>query len=144
MIRITTRLLLFSAIAGFVLVDAISQQRPAVPAVGDPRVGLKPGFLDAGTAARNIQLVKSLPKADGFFDPKTPAGTPVPPEPQPAATAAPGSGTANAAAPPEDQTAEAPNAQQPAGLNFANSDLAFARDHLFMGNFHGFNTYSVE
>ncbi|HUP21851.1 MAG TPA: DUF305 domain-containing protein [Thermoanaerobaculia bacterium] len=29
-------------------------------------------------------------------------------------------------------------------LNFANSDLAFARGTLFEGNFHGFNSYSVE
>jgi hypothetical protein len=30
------------------------------------------------------------------------------------------------------------------GLNFANSDLAFAGNHLFIGNFHGFNIYDIE
>ncbi len=30
------------------------------------------------------------------------------------------------------------------GLNFANSDLAFSGTHVFLGNFHGFNTYDVE
>lgn len=30
------------------------------------------------------------------------------------------------------------------GLNFANSDLAFQRNLLFLGNFHGFNFYDVE
>jgi hypothetical protein len=30
------------------------------------------------------------------------------------------------------------------GLNFANSDLAFQRHHLFLGNFYGFNFYDIE
>ena len=29
-------------------------------------------------------------------------------------------------------------------LNFANSDLAFSGNHLFMGSYHGFNTYDIE
>jgi hypothetical protein len=29
-------------------------------------------------------------------------------------------------------------------LNFANSDLAFQRDHLFLGNFNGLNFYTIE
>ena len=46
----------------------------------DPRVGLKPGLRDAGQVARHMELVASLPKPAGFFDPKTPAGLEVPPE----------------------------------------------------------------
>ena len=30
------------------------------------------------------------------------------------------------------------------GLNFANSDLAFSGQHLFVGNFNGFNIYDIE
>ncbi|HXG87439.1 MAG TPA: hypothetical protein VNJ02_03805 [Vicinamibacterales bacterium] len=30
------------------------------------------------------------------------------------------------------------------GLNFANSDLAFQDNHVFIGNFAGFNTYDIE
>jgi hypothetical protein len=30
------------------------------------------------------------------------------------------------------------------GLNYANSDLAFQRQHVFLGNFHGLNFYNVE
>src|SRR2546427_10843178 len=41
----------------------------------DLRVGLKPGFRDAGTAAFNLELIWSLPKPDGFFYPKAPAVT---------------------------------------------------------------------
>src|SRR5262249_53293479 len=58
---------------------AAAQERPAATS-NDPRVGLKPGFRDAGVAARGMQLVKSIPKPDGFFDPKSPVGTPTPPE----------------------------------------------------------------
>jgi hypothetical protein len=32
----------------------------------------------------------------------------------------------------------------PGGLDFANSDFAFQRNTLFLGNFHGFNFYDVE
>ena len=32
----------------------------------------------------------------------------------------------------------------PTRSNFANSDLAFSGEHLFVGNFHGFNTYDIE
>ncbi len=113
----------------------------------DPRVGLKPGFHDAGSVARNLELVWSLPKPDGFFDPKNPAGIPIPPEPSgqapidPAAASAQGGVAAQgAAAAPADPR----DAAVRAGLNFANSDLAFSRDHLILGSFHGFNTYSIE
>ena len=30
------------------------------------------------------------------------------------------------------------------GLNFANSDMAFRRADMFLGNFNGFNTYDIE
>ena len=35
----------------------------------DPREGLKPGKYDAGEAALNLKLVKSLRQPDGMFDP---------------------------------------------------------------------------
>jgi len=42
----------------------------------DPRAGLKAGFLDAGQAMSNLNLVATLPKPAGFFDPKNPSGLP--------------------------------------------------------------------
>jgi hypothetical protein len=105
----------------------------------DPRVGLKAGLKDAGEASRNLERVASMPKPEGFFDPRSPAGEATPPEPvakTPAAEAA-------AAAEPEPNPNQPPPRQR-SGLNFANSDLAFRGDHMFMGNFHGFNTYDVE
>src|SRR5262245_38253916 len=115
----------------------------------DPRVGLKPGFRDAGEAARNMQRVATLPKPEGFFDPKAPAGPvtppeqPVPPDGTPAAAE-----RDNTETPPADPNAPpgAPGAQpnrNPAIL-FANSDLAFSGDLMFVGNFNGFTVYNIE
>jgi hypothetical protein len=75
-----------------------AQQRPTKP--NDPRVGLKAGLRDAGEAASNMTRISSLPKPQGFFDPKNPAGLPIPAE-RPAApepnTAAAGANPAAAA-----------------------------------------------
>ena len=149
-------LLLSVVVAGRAQGPAVSQvERPAVssaPAArsSDPRVGLKPGLRDAGEAASNMELVATLPKPEGFFDPKAPAGTPTPPErtgrgrggqgddddddqPKPGAPSQP------------NEAEEAAARQRRANtLSFANSDLAFRGDHLFIGNFHGFNTYDIE
>ncbi len=133
-----TWFLCFSTILLVLVSKGGAQQRPATAA--DPRVGLKPGFQDAGTAIRNMELVRSLPKPDGFFDPKAPAGSPTPPEPPPNSQNNQGQAAAEPPAPPEGT----PPQPQPSGLNFANSDIAFSREHLVMGNFHGFNFYSIE
>jgi len=99
----------------------------------DPRVGLKPGLRDAGQAARNMELVATVFKPQGFFDPKMPAG-----EPTPAETPEPPPGQQQTPPPP-------PPAGRPASfLSFANSDLAFSGNHLFIGNFNGFNVYDVQ
>jgi hypothetical protein len=127
--------------ASVVLLSALSAGRAQQP---DPRVGLKPGLRDAGEAARNLQLVATLPKPEGFFDPNMPAGEPTPPERR---------RTAGETEPDPDPEPAQGGAQQPgaqtrppqrSGLNYANSDLAFRGDHLFIGNFHGFNTYDIE
>ena len=107
-----------------------AQQTPAVPAKNDPRVGLKPGYMNAGEAAKNLEKVATLGKPEGFYDPEAPAGTPTPPERDPKL-------------PPPDPN-EPPDPRFANMLGFANSDLAFSGTHAFMGNFHGFNTYDVE
>jgi hypothetical protein len=111
----------------------------------DPRVGLKAGLHDAGQAARNMELVSSLPKPEGFFDPKAPGGYPTPPERDPklppeseASTASTPAASGDASAP------EGTTPRPPTGLGFANSDLAFKGNLLFQGNYHGFNTYDIE
>jgi hypothetical protein len=105
-----------------------AQQKPAAP--NDPRIGLKPGLRDAGEAARNMERIATLPKPEGFYDPKQPGGAPTPPERDPNL-------------PPPDPN-EPPDPRFANMLGFANSDLAFSGNHLFMGSFHGFNTYDIE
>jgi len=109
----------------------------------DPRVGLKPGLKDAGVAALSMELVATLPKPPGFFDPKAPSGETTPPEEA-------------ESKPPEAADAKPPADQPPpgrgrgrgqrgggGGLNFANSDLAFRGSQLFVGNFSGYNAYDI-
>jgi hypothetical protein len=103
----------------------------------DPRVGLKPGLRNAGQAAWNMELVTSLAKPEGFFDPKEPAGEPTGPE---TSTTTASTDTTNK---PGAQPAPAP-ARPSNGLSFANSDLAFSGSLVFVGNFNGFNTYDIE
>jgi hypothetical protein len=124
------------------------QNPPVVPPDGptaalhsnDPRVGLKAGYRNAGVAAKNMELVASVPK-------------PAPFEPKDILEGA-ASATPDAAPAPSATPAAAPNAPAapatpagrggPRGLDFANSDLAFRRADMFLGNFNGFNTYDIE
>jgi hypothetical protein len=132
------RVLGFSFFLIFAVVVAAGAQAPKAEPKKDPRVGLKPGFRDAGEAAHNMELVVLVPKPEGFFDPKVPVGEPIPPEKEPE----------------EDEKEEkekekkeispAEEAKRSSFLNYANSDLAFAGDRLYVGNFHGFNTYNIE
>jgi hypothetical protein len=116
---------IIAAVAAAVLTGA-AQERAAK----DPRVGLKPGLRDAGEAARNLEKVSTLFRPEGFYDPKAPAGTITPAERDPNA--------------PEPDPNAPPDPRFANMLAYANSDLAFSGTHLFMGSFHGFNTYDVE
>ena len=109
----------------------------------DPRVGLKPGLRDAGIAARNLELVATLPKPEGFFDPKAPAGIPTEPERQGRGRGSDAANQESREEPEEEPEPTTPRRPRPS-LSFANSDLAFKGDHLFIGNFNGFNTYDIE
>src|SRR4051812_19633242 len=111
-------------------VAALSVAVVGAQSTNDPRVGLKAGLHDAGEAIRGLERVASLSNPSGFFDPKQPAGAPTPAEPPPNA-------------PPPDPNAP-PDPRFANMLAFANSDLAFSGTHLFMGSFHGFNTFDIE
>jgi hypothetical protein len=119
-----------SAVSLVLVLEGGAEQRGATAITSDPRVGLKPGLKDAGEAARNMKRIASMARPEGFFDPKAPAGAPTPPERDPNL-------------PPEDPDAP-PDPRFSNMLAFANSDLAFSGHHLFMGSFHGFNTYDIE
>jgi hypothetical protein len=119
-------------------VPGTAQERPS--ASGDPRSGLKAGLRDAGTASRNMELVASLPKPEGFFDPKAPGGFPTPPERPPQEE------DANDQVDREHERAGTQPPPRPGAniLNFANSDLAFRENRVFVGNFHGFTVYDID
>jgi hypothetical protein len=143
---VMSRMLCGVAILAAVAV-AGAQERPAAPSSpgsSDPRVGLKPGLRNAGVAARNMELVMNLPKPPGFFDPKEPAGTPTEPETNEAETRKPTTTPGQKPGEPSSSTTEKPPPGRGSALNFANSDLAFRGDHLFIGNFSGFNIYDIE
>ena len=130
---VAARLLCSTALSVSLAAVAFAQQTPAAPAMNDKRVGLKAGFHDAGEAAMNMERIASMSKPAGFFDPASPAGTPTPPERDP-----------KAPPPPPPPTPPPGTPARPNGLSFANSDLAFSRNHVVEGNFHGFNTYDVD
>ena len=125
---------LSAVIFSFLIVGG-AQERPGST---DPRIGLKPGLKNAGFAARNMELVSTLPKPEGFFDPKAPAGQPTGPEREGRGR---GADAAEDTPRPEQET---PPQRPRGGLSFANSDLAFKGEHLFIGNFNGFNSYNIE
>jgi hypothetical protein len=170
--RVAASLFAVSAVMLAVSIDGRAQDRPVPPPSTDPRATLKAGFRDAGQVARNMELVSTMPKPQGFFDPKAPAGSPAPPR-----TGRGGQGGANAAnpanpaVPPASTSGLPPSPSQPPaspeterpqtgnppnpppgtpppagsqGLNFSNSDIAFRRADMFLGNFNGFNTYDIE
>ena len=97
----------------------------------DPRTTLSAGFRDAGQAASNMELIASLPKAPGFFDPSNPEGLP----PRAPAAAA---GADSAARP-----AAANQGSRSPFLSFSNTDMAFSGDLLATGNYHGINLYRL-
>ena len=107
----------------------------------DPRVGLAAGFRDAGEAALNMQLVATLPKPAGFFDPQRPSGLSARrlEELEAEANAESENAPETSADDDEDENAD----PRPALLSFSNTDLLFSGDYLIAGNYHGFNTYDI-
>src|SRR6185436_7820300 len=70
-----TRLLTVFALSTSFAIAGIAQDKPATSITNDPRVGLKAGFRDAAHAAKGMELVATMPRAEGFYDPKAPAGS---------------------------------------------------------------------
>jgi hypothetical protein len=99
----------------------------------DPRVGLKGGLYDAGTAASGMKLLITLPKPPGFAPDldtiKAYDAAPTPP-PEP---------------PPTPGAPRAPRGPRGPQANYGgtNSDLAMSGSHLFVGNYNGINTYDI-
>ncbi len=125
----------------------------------DPRAGLPAGFDDAGQVLMNLELVASLPKPPGFYDPKNPGE--LPPE-RPREEARDAAGDGEAAEDGEDVEYADVGDGQDAGhgedaddaeddeewdrtplLSFSNTDMAFRDDVMIAGSYHGFNIYRL-
>ncbi len=104
--------------------------------VMDERSELKPGLRDAGEAIWNMKLLQAEPNPPGFFEedgifalPFSVAGLATEEEKKAAEEAA--------------ANGEEEEEFRPPSINYANSDLAFSGDKVFMGNFHGFNVFET-
>jgi hypothetical protein len=97
----------------------------------DPRAKLSPGLYDAGEAAMGIKHLQLLKKPDAFQ-----LGSDDPDNPRVRKTLA-GLGVGESVPIPKTELLLL------AQLAFANSDLAFQGNHLFMGNFYGVNIYDI-
>ena len=105
----------------------------------DPRAGLAAGLHDAGQAIANMQLLASLPRPAGFFDPRNPSE--LPPSLLKAASQE-GDGDAEEAEDPKKPEGE-DDPRAPL-LSFINTDIAFAGDVMVVGSYHGFNVYRLQ
>ncbi|CAN5759764.1 hypothetical protein BH23ACT4_BH23ACT4_08420 [soil metagenome] len=81
---------------------ATAQQNPVFGPDDDPRVGLGAGWFDAEEASWNMNLLTSITRPEGFYNP-----------------------------------------DNPRDVRFANTDMAFQGDLVFVGNYHGFNVYDA-
>ncbi len=97
----------------------------------DPRAKLKPGMYDAGEASKGMKNLILLPKPGPF---QLDSADPNSPKVQE---------TLGALGVPDASKMPKPFQLVFAQLAFANSDLAFQGNHLFMGNFYGVNIYDI-
>ncbi len=107
----------------------------------DPRAGLAAGFEDAGQAILNLELLASLPKPPGFYDPDNPAD--LPPERLAELSGEKLDDEADEDDGEPDAAAGEAEVRLPF-LSFANTDMAFRGDVLVVGSYHGFNIYRLK
>lgn len=130
---------IFLMVFGYLVIETQAQGLEPAPKLptgmkgsnaNDPRTKLKAGVFDAGEVAFGIKHIALLKKPEAFdagVDPDSPQiakalkALGIPP---------------NAPIPPAMKLSYAP-------LAFANSDIAFQGNHLFLGNFYGFNIYDI-
>ena len=100
----------------------------AVNLSDDPRSGLSGGLFIAEEAISNMELITSLRKPTGFFDPENPEEK----------------GSEDTDEDNENKTtAEISRSLRSPMLSFANTDMAFKDDILVAGSYHGFNIYKL-
>src|SRR5437016_10789574 len=114
------------------------QPAPPLPAgmtgsdANDPRAKLSPGMYDAGETSMGLKHIMLLKKPDAFE-----LGSNDPNNPKVHKTLTTVLGVADPSKVP------GPTKLVFGGLAFANSDIAFQGNHLFLGNFYGVNIYDI-
>ena len=91
----------------------------------DPRAGLAAGLFTAEEVISNMELIASLRKPVGFYDPKNPAMKKAIDEDD------------------EVKPIEVSSQGRSPMLSFSNTDMAFKDDVLVAGSYHGFNIYRL-
>lgn len=109
----------------------------------DPRAGLAAGFDNAGQAISNMQLVASLPKPPGFFDPANPGQMPQKRRGKDGDEHEHEHEHGNKPAKEEKKKKDESKSRAPL-LSFVNTDIAFAGDVMAVGNYHGVNIYQLD
>ena len=100
----------------------------------DPRAGLSPGLYNAGEAILNLELISSLSKPAGFFDPNNPS------ERYEAKESDENDDDEEEKIKSIETTASDKRSPM---LSFSNTDIAFRDDILIAGSYHGFNIYRM-
>ena len=96
----------------------------------DPRASLKGGLYHAEEAILNLDLVQSLKKPAGFFDPSNPLNERL----------------SNEEKEDDDEKplAERSRNSRSPMLSFSNTDMAFSGNVMVAGSYHGFNIYNLD
>ena len=111
-------------------VEIERMNRIAVSLSDDPRAGLTAGLFIADEAILNMEIIASLRKPAGFFDPNNPATK--------------GSEkTADIDDDKEKTVEELSRSLRSPMLSFSNTDMAFRDNLLVAGSYHGFNMYEI-
>jgi len=105
----------------------------------DPRAGLSAGFDDAGQVLMNMELVASLPKPPGFYDPRNPSELS-----SNLLHADEQTEGAEDAEKEDEEDEEGEEDERYPLLSFSNTDMAFSGDVMVAGSYHGFNIYRLQ
>jgi len=105
----------------------------------DPRAGLSAGFDDAGQVLMNMELVASLPKPPGFYDPRNPSELS-----SNLLHADEQTEGAEDAEKEDEEDEEGEEDERYPLLSFSNTDMAFSGNVMVAGSYHGFNIYRLQ
>jgi hypothetical protein len=131
---------LASALFLLASVIPVCAQTPASAIAPDARTGLKAGLYDAGVASLNLELVVNIHSPEGFYEPQ---GLPMPPGIDTMSDRKRQPGQPTFYSPRDNREGGPDKYAHPGEMTFSNSDLAFGRNRVVTGGYHGFSVYDV-